>query len=87
MPPRPKPTKKRSSPPRLLIQSSAIHAAGCITLDPIRRGQRVLEYDGPRLSKGLADIRYAGQSFDVATLKALGLGCPDTKAEAGLTGE
>jgi SET domain-containing protein len=59
MPPRSKPTPKRSTPPRLLIQSSAIHAAGCITLDPIRRGQRILEYDGPRLSKSLADIRYA----------------------------
>ena len=51
--------KKRLTPPRLLIRSSAIHAAGCVTLDPIRRGQRVLEYDGPRLSKRLADIRYA----------------------------
>jgi SET domain-containing protein len=53
------PTRSRAKPPRLLIQSSAIHAAGCITLDPIRRGQRVLEYNGPRLSKSLADIRYA----------------------------
>jgi uncharacterized protein len=26
--------------PRLLIRSSAIHAAGCYTLDPIRRGAR-----------------------------------------------
>jgi len=52
-------TAKPLTSPRLLIQSSAIHAAGCITLDPISKGQRVLEYDGPRLNKGLADIRYA----------------------------
>jgi SET domain-containing protein len=45
--------------PRLLIRSSAIHAAGCYTLDPIRRGTRITEYDGPRLTKDAADDRYA----------------------------
>jgi SET domain-containing protein len=45
--------------PRLIIRSSAIHAAGCYSLDPIRRGDRVIEYDGPRLSKTLADKLYA----------------------------
>ena len=45
--------------PRLLIRSSAIHAAGCYTLDPIRRGARIIEYDGPRLTKDAADERYA----------------------------
>ena len=45
--------------PRLLIRSSAIHAAGCYTLDPIRRGARIIEYDGPRLTKDAADDRYA----------------------------
>jgi uncharacterized protein len=45
--------------PRLLIRSSAIHAAGVTTLDPISRGRRILEYDGPRISKDLADERYA----------------------------
>jgi len=53
---------KRATPPRLLIQSSAIHAAGCITLDPIRKGQRILEYDGPRLHKRVADVRYADRN-------------------------
>jgi SET domain-containing protein len=47
--------------PRLLIRSSSIHAAGCYTLDPVRRGARILEYDGPRLSKKLADERYANR--------------------------
>jgi len=50
--------RNKRQPPRLLICSSDIHAAGCITLDPVRRGQHILEYDGPRLSKSLADIRY-----------------------------
>ncbi len=51
----------RSTPatPRLLIRSSKIHAAGVVTLDPIRRGSRILEYDGPRISKSIADERYA----------------------------
>jgi hypothetical protein len=51
-------TSKTQSP-RLLIRSSSIHAAGCYTLDSIPRGRRVLEYSGPRISKDLADERYA----------------------------
>jgi uncharacterized protein len=49
----------KATSPRLLIRSSAIHAAGCYTLDPIRRGARIIEYDGPRLTKDAADERYA----------------------------
>jgi uncharacterized protein len=45
--------------PRLLVRSSAIHAAGCYTLDAIPRGRRFLEYDGARISKSAADERYA----------------------------
>ena len=48
-----------STTPRLLIRSSSIHAAGCYTLDPIPTGHRVLEYDGARITKELADERYA----------------------------
>jgi len=58
------PSRARNQPavaPRLLIRSSSIHAAGCYTLDPVPRGQRILEYDGPRLSKTLADERYANR--------------------------
>ncbi len=51
--------RRTTATPRLLIRSSSIHAAGCYTLDPIPRGRRVLEYDGPRISKELADERYA----------------------------
>ena len=48
-----------SATPRLLIRSSSIHAAGCYTLDPIPNGRRVLEYGGARISKEVADERYA----------------------------
>ncbi|MGA8528813.1 MAG: SET domain-containing protein-lysine N-methyltransferase [Acidobacteriaceae bacterium] len=42
----------------LVIRSSAIHAAGCYTTTPIRRGARVVEYTGPRISKDDADQKY-----------------------------
>jgi hypothetical protein len=42
----------------LIIRSSAIHAAGCYTTTPIRKGERVAEYTGHRLSKDEADIAY-----------------------------
>jgi len=45
--------------PCLVIRSSSIHAAGCYTTQPIRKGARVCEYDGRRLSKSVADERYA----------------------------
>jgi SET domain-containing protein len=45
--------------PRLLVRSSSIHAAGCYTLDAISRGRRVIEYDGVRITKAVADERYA----------------------------
>ena len=46
----------------LIVRSSDIHAAGCYTTRPIRKGQRVCEYDGPRMSKEIADERYANRS-------------------------
>jgi SET domain-containing protein len=42
----------------LIIRSSSIHAAGCYTTTPIRKGARVIEYTGRRISKELADERY-----------------------------
>ena len=42
----------------LIIRSSAIHAAGCYTLTPIRKGRRVAEYTGHRMSKDEADAAY-----------------------------
>ena len=42
----------------LIIRSSAIHAAGCYTMEPIRKGKRVVEYTGPRISKDEADRKY-----------------------------
>ena len=42
----------------LIIRSSAIHAAGCYTTTPIRKGAHVAEYTGPRLNKSEADTAY-----------------------------
>ncbi len=39
----------------LIIRSSAIHAAGCYTTTGVRKGARVAEYTGPRISKEVAD--------------------------------
>lgn len=47
--------------PGLVIRSSSIHAAGCYTTRPIKKGVRVCEYDGPRMSKAVADQRYEGR--------------------------
>lgn len=45
----------------LIIRSSAIHAAGCYTTTPIRKGALVAEYTGPRLTKSEADTAYEEQ--------------------------
>jgi SET domain-containing protein len=42
----------------LVIRSSAIHAAGCYTTEPIPKGTRIMEYTGQRIGKELADERY-----------------------------
>jgi SET domain-containing protein len=47
--------------PGLIVRSSSIHAAGCYTTRPIRKGVRICEYDGPRMSKAEADARYEGR--------------------------
>ena len=52
---------KTAEMPRLMVRSSAIHAAGCYTMDAIKAGARVCEYDGPRISKDAADERYEGR--------------------------
>ncbi len=48
---------------RLIIRSSSIHAAGCYTLRPVRQGEKVCEYDGPRYRKDVADERYKDRSI------------------------
>ena len=56
----------------LIIRSSAIHAAGCYTTTPIRKGARVAEYTGRRLSKEAADACY--QDSPITYLFGLGDG-------------
>jgi SET domain-containing protein len=47
----------------LIIRSSAIHAAGCYTATAIRKGARVAEYTGRRLTKTEADTCYEGSTI------------------------
>ena len=47
----------------LIIRSSAIHAAGCYTTAPIRKGMQVVEYIGPILDKDEADLRYEDKAI------------------------
>ncbi|MEK6397280.1 MAG: SET domain-containing protein-lysine N-methyltransferase [Terriglobus sp.] len=49
--------------PRLILRSSPVHGCGCYTIDPIRSGARVAEYDGPRMTKAEADERYANRDI------------------------
>ncbi len=56
----------------LIVRSSAIHAAGCYTTTPIRKGARVAEYTGHRMSKAEADLRY--EDSPVTYLFGLGNG-------------
>lgn len=44
----------------LIIRSSDIHAAGCYTTSFIRKGTRVVEYTGPRITKEEGDRLYEG---------------------------
>jgi uncharacterized protein len=55
---------------RLIIRSSSIHAAGCYTTRAIKKGARVVEYDGPRFTKDEADDRY--QDRDITYLFSCG---------------
>ncbi len=56
----------------LIIRSSAIHAAGCYTTTPIRKGSRVAEYTGPRLTREQADALY--EDSNLTYLFGLGRG-------------
>jgi uncharacterized protein len=56
----------------LMIRSSAIHAAGCYTTTPIRKGTLVAEYTGPRITKAEADFRY--EHLPITYLFGLGSG-------------
>lgn len=48
---------------RLIVRSSAIHAAGVFTLEPIAQGTLIVEYTGPRLKHDEADELYATRPY------------------------
>ena len=57
----------------LIIRSSAIHAAGCYTTEPIAKRTRIVEYTGPHITKDRADEKYQ----DSPTTYLFGLGNGD----------
>jgi SET domain-containing protein len=48
---------------RLVVRSSAIHAAGVFTLSPIPKGTRIVEYTGERLKHDDADELYKDRPY------------------------
>ena len=56
----------------LIVRSSAIHASGCYTTTAIRKGARVAEYTGRRLTKAEADQAY--EASPITYLFGLGSG-------------
>ena len=56
----------------IIVRSSAIHAAGCYTTTPVRKGERVAEYTGRRITKDEADTLYT--DYPVTYLFGLGDG-------------
>jgi uncharacterized protein len=50
--------KRTDGPPHLVIRSSKIDTEGCHTTKPIRKGEFVAEYTGPRLTIKEADALY-----------------------------
>jgi hypothetical protein len=45
----------------LIVRSSQIHAAGVYTTTDIKKGEKVVEYTGPRISKEKGDEIYEGR--------------------------
>lgn len=45
---------------RLVVRPSPIHSVGVYTAAPIRKGTRIIEYVGPRMTPEEADRRYNG---------------------------
>ena len=43
----------------LIVKSSSLHGAGVYTTAPVKKGTRVLEYTGPRLTAKACEGMYA----------------------------
>jgi SET domain-containing protein len=50
--------------PLLVVRDSGIHGRGVFAARPIRRGRRVVEYTGERISHQKADRRYDDERMD-----------------------
>src|ERR1700754_1882524 len=64
---RPAPKKRAVSPansPLVEARNSTIHGRGVYAILPIKKGARVIEYLGERISHGEADARYEKKGDD-----------------------
>jgi hypothetical protein len=50
--------RRHSGPPHLVIRHSKIDSEGCYTTEPIKKGEFVVEYTGPRLTIEQGDALY-----------------------------
>jgi hypothetical protein len=58
--------KKRSTPPTTLpfeLRQSPIQGQGAFATRPIKKGTRIIEYTGERISQDEADVRYDDESM------------------------
>jgi len=60
-------SRKKSGGPRFAVRGSAIHGRGVFALRMIRKGERLIEYTGERLSHAAADKRYEHMADDPHT--------------------
>jgi hypothetical protein len=55
---------RRPRPPLFEVRHSRVHGYGVFALRRIRKGTRVIEYLGERVTQAQADARYAGKDPD-----------------------
>jgi uncharacterized protein len=85
--PRRKPPKKKvslASSPLVETRTSGIHGRGVYAIAPIRKGARVIEYIGERISHAEADRRYEQKEDDGHTF--LFIASSRTVIDAGVNG-
>lgn len=85
--PRRKPPKKKvslASAPLVETRTSGIHGRGVYAIAPIRKGARVIEYIGERISHAEADRRYEQKEDDGHTF--LFIASSRTVIDAGVNG-
>ena len=62
----------------IVVRPSPIHSVGVYTSTPIRKGTRIVEYDGPRISAEEADRPKSGSTARARRKRgAMGIAIPN----------